>query len=195
MGPIITCFQLFPCWGSTTPTVLKQYFSSQARFLPQSLFHSQSPTHPKNIKKSKNGFNSFQAKYQTDTIQIASSYRHAFRTKAATMLQCCKCHACCVCVINCVCDREGWPITCGSKNKSLAAVFQKTHAAVNTYPNKSPAAVRITFGGGVGLGKKKGRIYLIYQPHPLLNFIIGTQTLLDFLRHTIPLQPWGVGWI
>ena len=118
MGPLITCFQLFPCWGSTTPTVLKQYFSSQARFLPQSLFHSQSPTHPKNIKKSKNGFNSFQAKYQTDTIQIASSYRHAFRTKAATMLQCCKCHACCVCVINCVCDREGWPITCGSIPKN-----------------------------------------------------------------------------
>ena len=72
----------------------------------------------KKYQKIKNGFNSFQAKYQTDTIQIASSYRHAFRTKAATMLQCCKCHACCVCVINCVCDREGWPITCGSIPKN-----------------------------------------------------------------------------
>ena len=41
----------------------------------------------------------------------------------------------------------------------------------------------------------KGRIY---QPQPFFNFIIGTQPLLqpllDFLRLTITLQPWGVGW-
>ena len=36
----------------------------------------------------------------------------------------------------------------------------------------------------------KGRIY---QPHPLLNFIIGTRPLLRFLRLTITLQPGGWG--
>jgi len=43
-------------------------------------------------------------------------------------------------------------------------------------------------GGWGGAREEKGKIY---QPHPLLNFIIGTQPLLDFLRLTIPLQPWG----
>ena len=58
--------------------------------------------------------------------------------------------------------------------------------------------VHSTFGIGVGRGgarEDKGRIY---QPQPFFNFIIGTQPLLqpllDFLRLTITLQPWGVGW-
>ena len=46
-------------------------------------------------------------------------------------------------------------------------------------------------GGWGGAREEKGRIY---QPHPLLNFIIGTQPLLDFLWLTITLQPWEVGW-
>ena len=33
-----------------------------------------------------------------------------------------------------------------------------------------------------------------HQPQPFLNFLIGTQPLLDFLRLTVTLQPWGVGW-
>jgi len=33
-----------------------------------------------------------------------------------------------------------------------------------------------------------------HQPQPFLNFLIGTQPLLDFLRRTVTLQPWGVGW-
>ena len=49
-------------------------------------------------------------------------------------------------------------------------------------PLPEPYHPTSTLGGRVGLGK------------PLLTFIIGTQPLLHFLKLTIPLQPWGVGW-
>ena len=55
-----------------------------------------------------------------------------------------------------------------------------------------------TLGGGVGRGETREDKGRISQPQPFFNFIIGTQPLLqplvDFLRRTITLQPWGVGW-
>ena len=61
----------------------------------------------------------------------------------------------------------------------------------NRYSTSFDLPSHFNLGGWGGTREEKGRIY---QPHPLLNFIIRTQPLLHFLRLTITLQPWGVGW-
>ena len=90
-------------------------------------------------------------------------------------------------------------IRVGSTSHNLLQLHYRDTTATTT-ATRLPSTYHhtSTLGGGVGWGgarEDKGRIY---QPQPFFNFTIGTQPLLqpllDFLRLTITLQPWGVGW-
>jgi len=79
-------------------------------------------------------------------------------------------------------------MTLRKKKNDHDQVNQNQNGNQNQKVSDSLAHTRLTQWGGAR--EKKGRIY---QPHPLLNFSIGTQPLLDFLRLTITLQLWGWG--
>ena len=70
---------------------------------------------------------------------------------------------------------EGKRLTCAHKTDSVVHTDFRLSCTHKNY-----TLVHTTLGGGVwwgGAREEKGRIY---QPHPLLNFIIGTQPLLHF---------------
>ena len=78
---------------------------------------------------------------------------------------------------------EGKRLTCAHKTDSVVHTDFRLSCTHKNYTR-----VHTTLGGGVwwgGAREEKGRIY---QPHPLLNFIIGTQALqystsFDFPSH------------